>query len=76
MGGNIVLERDSNLRVIGFSHVSELVTIKDQSLLSLGNSSGFVVIDNDVTCTGGTAGGVVNAAAKGGGGSIVGCSLF
>ena len=77
VGGNIVLERDSTLRVIGISTVSGVVTINDQSLLSLGNSSGDVKIDNDVTCTGGLEGGVVNAAAKEpGGGLIIDCSLF
>ena len=76
VGGNIVLERDSTLRVIGMSTVSGLVTIEDQSLLSLSDSRGLVVIDEDVTCTGGTAGGVINAAANSGGGSIIDCSLF
>ena len=76
VGGDTVVERNSNLNVVGMSTVSGLVTIKDQSLLSLSDSTGVVVINNDVTCTGGTAGGVVNAAANSGGGSIIGCSLF
>jgi hypothetical protein len=71
VGGDIVVERDSTLNLLGTSPVFGLVTIKDQSLLS---TSGSVSIPSGVTCTGGAAGGVIGAI--GGGGTITGCSTF
>ncbi len=71
VGGDIAVERDSNLNLVGMTTVSGLVIIEDQSLLS---TSGDVSIPMGVTCTGGTAGGVIGAI--GGGGMVVGCSTF
>ena len=71
VGGDIVVELDSTLNLLGTTPVSGLVTIKDQSLLS---TSGSVSIPSGVDCPGGIAGGVIGAI--GGGGVITGCSTF
>jgi hypothetical protein len=71
VGGDIAVNRDSNLNLVGMTTVSGLVTIKDQSLLS---TSGDVSISSGVTCTGGAAGGVIGAI--GGGGMVTGCTTF
>ena len=74
VGGDIVVERDSTLNLLGTIPVSGLVTIKDQSLLALFGAAGVVSIPLGVTCTGGTAGGVINSAAIDG--TVTGCSTF
>ncbi len=74
VGGDIVVERDSTLNLLGTMTVSGLVTIKDQSLLALFGAADVVSIPTGVTCTDGTAGGVINSAAIDG--TVTGCTEF
>ncbi len=88
VGGDIAVNGDSNLTVVcecrlnpesgppdfGPCVVFGIVTIDDQSLLSASGPVDSVSIPLGVTCTGGTAGGVINSAAIDG--TVTGCSTF
>ncbi len=89
VGGDIAVNGDSNLTVVGECRlnpesgppdfgpceVSGTVTIDDQSLLSASGPVDSVSIPLGVTCTGaGGAGGVINSAAIDG--TVTGCSTF
>jgi len=76
VGGNILLERDSNLSLGGASDVIGTVTIGDRSLLALSESMGLINLNRGVTCPGGPAGGVINHAPSINSEEIVGCTIF